>query len=166
MIRRAGGPGNVPEIKTSLPGNTVLRASMENLLWEKLLHLVGTRAKLAGEMELNAQKCFQHDFVPPCIRSDCVRPLLTTHSQRNKDQYCHENQLHTTLVVSHYAEDAGEVHVGCLEPSSDSSVYLRSKTHESETHLTLAMCSLCRYCFSPSPKIHYLTLVGKPCSVH
>jgi len=66
----------------------------------------------------------------------------------------------------HYAEDGGEVHVGCLEPSSDNSVYLHNQTHGSEPHLTLVMCSLCRYCFSPSPRIHCETVVGSPCAVH
>ena len=46
-----------------------------------------------------------------------------------------------------YAEDTGEVHVGCLEPSSDNYVYSHNQTHGSKPHLTLVMCSLCRYCF-------------------
>ena len=43
--------------------------------------------------------------------------------------------------VPHYAEDADEVHMGCLEPSSDSYVYSHNQTHGSEPHLTLVMCS-------------------------
>jgi hypothetical protein len=62
--------------------------------------------------------------------------------------------------------DVSEVHVCCLEPSNDISVFLHNQTHGSEPHLTLVIFTLCRYCFSPSPKIHCQTAVGSPCPFH
>ena len=70
------------------------------------------------------------------------------------------------LLLLHCAEDVDEVHLVCLEPSSDTPVYSHNQTHGSEPHLTLAMCSLCHYCFSPVPRICCKTVVSSPCPVH
>jgi hypothetical protein len=60
-------------------------------------------------------------------------------------------KLHTTLSLSHYAEDIGEAHVGCLEPNSNDSVYSHNQIYGSGPHLTSVMCSLCHNCYSLSP---------------
>jgi len=56
--------------------------------------------------------------------------------------------------------------VGCLEPSSNNSVYSHNHTNGTEPHLTLVMCAICRHCFSPSPRMHCKTVVGSPCPIH
>ena len=70
------------------------------------------------------------------------------------------------LSLLHWAEYVDEVHVVCLEPNSDTFVYSHNQTYGSEPHLTLVMCAICRYCFSPVPRIHCKTVVGSHCPVH
>ena len=99
-------------------------------------------------------------FVPLCMHSDC-KPFLILKEIRTN------NAMRINCTPPwHYVEEAAEVHVGCLEPSSDSSLYSYNQTQGSEPHLTLTMCSLCRYCFSQSPRNHCKTAVGSPCPVH
>ena len=105
---------------------------------------------LLTRIQLNALKCFQHDFVLLCVSSCtplCIlKEIRTKNSMRiNWTPHCHFLQT----------EDIGEVHVGCLEPSSYNSVYSHNQTYGSEPCLTLVMCSLRWYCFSPSPRIHW-----------
>ena len=45
-------------------------------------------------------------------------------------------------------------------------LFIHKTRRGSEPHQTLVMCLLCRYCFSPSPRIHYKTVVSLPCPVH
>ena len=66
----------------------------------------------------------------------------------------------------HYAEDVGEVHVGCLEHSSKNSVYSQNQTNGTEPYLTLVIYALCCHCISPSPGIQRKTVVGPPCPIH
>jgi len=81
-----------------------------------------------------------------CIQSYCT----TVHILQD---LCHEKKLHNTLSLLHYAEDVSEIRLGCLEPSSDNSVYSHNQTHVSDPCLTLVICLL-RHCwFAPSPRI-------------
>jgi hypothetical protein len=118
-IRQVGWPGGVPETRNEsawkchpedLDGNLCCMGSCSILL----------------EPQQTEDKCFQHDTVLLCIQL-LYAPL---HSQRNRYQ-CHEKKLHATQSLLHYTEDIGEVRVGCLEPTSNISLY----SHNQEVSL-------------------------------
>ena len=160
MVRRVGGPGDVPRMRNESAWKQSWGLAWKFLLYEHLLHHVGITANLADKDVTHCAEMFP-EWLWIALHSQLLYTPL--HSERNKD---HENKLHTTLSLLHYAEDVGEVHVGCLEPISNNSVYSHNEMHCSEPQLTLVMCSLCCYCFSPHPRIHCKTVVGLPCPVH
>ena len=103
------------------------------VLCEQLLRLVGTTTNVDEDVTHRAE------MLPAwlCTALHSQSLYAPSHSQFKTKNAMRRNCT-SHLSLWHYAEDDGEVCVGCLEPSSYNSVHSHNQTLGSEPHLTFS----------------------------
>jgi hypothetical protein len=121
---------------------------------EQFLYHAGTIANWAD----NAT--YFTEMFPAWLLYHCVSTVAVHHTTVSKKWWLVvPSEKITTQSLLRYAEDVDECHVG-VEPISDSWVSWHKQTYGSEPYLTSVMCSLCCYCYSPSPNLCFKTVVA------